>query len=59
MPPGTCRPVKLSVTSGQEETISHYRRLMADDGHVVMNWEPYPPEHIVGPLGVADPRSAW
>ena len=21
-------------------TISHYRRLLADDGHVVMNWEP-------------------
>jgi neutral ceramidase len=48
------QPVKLSATSGREETISHYRRLMADDGHVVMNWEPYPPEHIVGPLGVAD-----
>ena len=36
--------------------ISHYRRLLADDGHVVMNWEPYPPEQIVRPLGVADPE---
>ena len=50
------RSVAISVTAGQEETISHYRRLLADDGHVVMNWEPYPPEHIVGPLGVADPE---
>ena len=39
---------------GQEHTISHYRRLLADDGHVVMNWETYPPEQIVRPLGVAD-----
>lgn len=40
---------------GEERTISHYRRLMADDGHVVMNWEPFPAERIVGPLGVIDP----
>ena len=50
------QPAELSVTSGREDTISHYRRLLADDGHVVMNWEPYPPEQIVGPLGVADPE---
>jgi neutral ceramidase len=50
------QPAELSVTSGQEDTISHYRRLLADDGHVVMNWEPYPPEQIVGPFGVADPE---
>ena len=50
------QPAELSVTSGQEDTISHYRRLLADDGHVVMNWEPYPPEQIVRPLGVADPE---
>ena len=35
------QPAELAVTSGREETISHYRRLLADDGHVVMNWEPY------------------
>jgi neutral ceramidase len=46
-------PAELSVSSGREDTISHYRRLLAD---VVMNWEPYPPEQIVGPLGVADPE---
>jgi neutral ceramidase len=49
-------PAELGVTSGREDTISHYRRLLADDGHVVMNWEPYPPEQIIGPLGVADPE---
>ena len=50
------QPVEVGVTSGREDTISHYRRLLADDGHIVMNWEPYPPEHIIGPLGVADPE---
>ena len=49
-------PAELGVTSGREDTISHYRRLVASDGHVVMNWEPYPPEQIVGPLGIADPE---
>jgi hypothetical protein len=53
---GNLQRVELGVASGREETISHYRRLLADDGHVVMNWEPYPPEHIVGPLGTADPE---
>ncbi len=48
------QPVEIGVASGCEDTISHYRRLMADDGHVVMNWEPYPSEHLVGPLGIAD-----
>jgi len=47
-------PVEVAVTSGREDTISHYRRLLADDGHVVMNWEPYPPDYIIGPLGIAD-----
>ena len=50
------QPAELGVTSGREDTISHYRRLLADDGHVVMNWEPYPLEQIVGPLGIADPE---
>jgi hypothetical protein len=48
------KPVAVGVESGKEETISHYRRLLADNGRVVMNWEPYPSEHIVGPLGVVD-----
>jgi hypothetical protein len=50
------RPAAVGCASGREETISHYRRLLADDGCVVMNWEPYPPEHIAGPLGEADPE---
>ena len=50
------RPAVAACGSGREDTISHYRRLLADDGHVVMNWEPYPAEHIVGPLGEVDPE---
>jgi hypothetical protein len=48
-------PAAVGIAVGREETVSHYRRLQADDGHVVMNWEPFPPERIVGPLGVPDP----
>jgi len=47
------RPI---VGAGVERTISHYRRLLADDGHVVMNWEPWPAERIVRTLGTADPE---
>ena len=50
------RPVAAGCESGREETVSHYRRLLADDGHVVMNWEPYPAENIVRPLGEPDPE---
>ncbi len=49
-------PAEACVASGRETTISNYRRLLADDGHVVMNWEPYPPEKLKGPLGVIDPE---
>jgi hypothetical protein len=49
-------PVAVGCGSGVENTISHYRRLLADDGHVVMNWEPWPAERIVHPLGVIDPE---
>jgi hypothetical protein len=48
------QPAALACGSGQEQTISHYRRLLADDGHVVMNWETHPAERLRGPLGVAD-----
>lgn len=51
---GRLRPAAAGCASGREETVSHYRRLLADDGRVVMNWEPYPAEHIVGPLGQPD-----
>lgn len=53
---GKMKPVKAGCASGKEDTISEYRRLLAHDGHVVMNWEPYEPEHIVGPLGEVDPE---
>ncbi|MBU4200672.1 MAG: neutral/alkaline non-lysosomal ceramidase N-terminal domain-containing protein [Verrucomicrobia bacterium] len=49
-------PAAVGCASGREETISHYRRLLADDGHVVMNWDPWPAERLVGPLGVNDPE---
>lgn len=49
-------PATVGCDSGREDTISHYRRLLADDGHVVMNWEPWPPERIVRVLGVIDPE---
>jgi hypothetical protein len=42
--------------STRTDAISEYRRLLAADGHVVMNWEPYEPSEIVRPLGVADPE---
>jgi len=53
---GNMRQVKVGCASGKEGTISQYRRLLARDGHVVMNWEPYESEHIVGPLGEVDPE---
>jgi len=50
------RKVLVGYGTGRENTISHYRRLLADDGRVVMNWEPFPPERIIGPLGTVDPE---
>jgi neutral ceramidase len=48
------RPALVGVGCGKEGTISHYRRLLADDGRIVMNWEPYPEEKLLGPTGVVD-----
>lgn len=50
------QPGKAGCASGRENTISQYRRLLADDGHVVMNWEPWPLEQLVAVLGVPDPE---
>jgi len=50
------KPVAIGVGSGHEDSISHYRRLLADDGSVIMNWEPFPAERIVAPLGEIDPE---
>ena len=33
------QPAALQCASGREDTISHYRRLLTDEGRVVMNWE--------------------
>ena len=49
-------PAATGCASGTEDSISHYRRLLARDGHVVMNWEPYPADQIVRPLGQVDPE---
>jgi neutral ceramidase len=48
-------PAVLESGLTEESGISQYRRLLADDGRVVMNWEPFPPERIRGPLGESDP----
>jgi hypothetical protein len=50
------RPAMLGCGSGREESISHYRRLLSDDGRVIMNWEAIEPQRLRGPLGVADPE---
>lgn len=47
-------PSLVSAASGVEDTISNYRRLMSKSGKVIMNWEPFDPADIVGPLGVED-----
>ncbi len=50
------RRAVVGCASVEERTISHYRRLLADDGHVVMNWEPWPLDRIARPLGEPDPE---
>ena len=52
----SAKPAAVGYGRGREDTISHYRRLLADDGRVVMNWEPYPEDRIVKPLGEVDPE---
>jgi hypothetical protein len=53
---GNLMTVRAGSASGRESTISEYRRLLADDGHVVMNWEPWPLERLVAVLGIPDPE---
>lgn len=50
------RPALVGCGSGREDTVSHYRRLLHRDRHVVMNWEQVPPDTIVRPLGEPDPE---
>jgi hypothetical protein len=46
----------VACGSASSDGISEYRRLLAVDGRVVMNWEPYAPIDIVRRLGEADPE---
>ena len=48
------RPATMGYGRGEETTVSHYRRLWTKDGKIVMNWEPYPAENIIGPAEEAD-----
>jgi len=48
-------PALLGVGRGQETTVSEYRRLWTKDGHIVMNWEEFPQDQIVGPAEEGDP----
>jgi hypothetical protein len=52
---GNMKPVKAGCSSGREDTISQYRRLLDENGKVWMNWEPYPVGRVT-PLGVIDPE---
>jgi hypothetical protein len=48
------RPAAIGWESGHEDTISYYRRLWTKEGKILMNWEEYPPENIIGPAEEAD-----
>lgn len=50
------QPAQLGVGRGQETTISQYRRLWTRDGRIVMNWEEFPADQIVGPAEEGDPE---
>ncbi len=49
-------PVSVGYASGCEDTISHYRRFLDDDGKVVMIWESDPSVHPMTVQGVIDPE---
>lgn len=48
------KPALVGCGCGTEITINHYRRLLADDGSVIMNWEEFPAERLLKPLGEPD-----
>ena len=50
------QPALLGVGHGTEATVSQYRRLWTRDRHIVMNWEEYPPDQIIGPAEEGDPE---
>ena len=49
-------PAVVGAGSGEEYTISEYRRLWTQDGKIVMNWDDFKPEDILGPAGPTDPE---
>ncbi len=53
---GRLQPAQLGVGRGAETTISQYRRLWTRDGRIVMNWEEFPADQIVGPAEEGDPE---
>ncbi|MCS7260821.1 MAG: neutral/alkaline non-lysosomal ceramidase N-terminal domain-containing protein [Anaerolineae bacterium] len=53
---GQLQPAQLGVGRGAETTISQYRRLWTRDGRIVMNWEEFPADQIVGPAEEGDPE---
>jgi len=49
-------PALFGSGSGAEYTISEYRRLWHKNGTIVMNWDDFQPEDILGPAGPTDPE---
>jgi hypothetical protein len=48
------KPAAVGCGTGVEETISYYRRLWTKQKTILMNWEEYPADQIVGPAEDAD-----
>ena len=48
------RPAMIGWAKGIEDTISYYRRLKTVDGKIIMNWEEFSPDQIVGPAEEGD-----
>lgn len=49
-------PAVVGSGCGEEHTISEYRRLWHKDGRIVMNWDEFSWDDILGPAGVPDPE---
>ena len=49
-------PARVGCDSGEEFTISEYRRFWLKDGRIAMNWDSFTPEEVIGPAGVMDPE---
>ena len=49
-------PARSGSGSGEEFTISEYRRLWLKDGRIVNNWDSFTPEELAGPAGIMDPE---